>query len=285
MLGAVLLSLNTRLDSKTIAFVLNHSGAKAVITDVEFSESVKAALPAVERKDLLVIDHVDSYREFPDAGERLGSQTYEEFIAGGDPAFAWKFPRDEWDAIALNYTSGTTADPKGVVLHHRGAYLNTAGNCLTWALPKKAVYLWTLPMFHCNGWCFPWTICAVAGVHVCLRKVDAGAIFKAIADHKVTHLCGAPIVMQTLINYTGPKTDYSHQVSMMTAASAPPAAILAKMDEINFKITHVYGLTEVYGPAVVCEWHDEWDSLSIEDRAVKNARQGVLSSSSMFALN
>jgi len=274
MIGAVLLSLNTRLDPKTIAFALNHSEAKVLITDTEFSENVGAALKLVNNKEILVVDHDDAYSETPNTGSLLGSIEFSDFLKSGNPEFEWRFPRSEWDAIALNYTSGTTADPKGVVLHHRGAFLNAAGNTMSWAMPKKAVYLWTLPMFHCNGWCFPWSVCAVAGTHVCLRKVNAEAIFKAIADHTVTHMCGAPIVMQTLLNYNGPKT-HSHKVQMMTAASAPPASMLEKMAELNFNITHVYGLTEVYGPAVVCEWHDEWNELDMEGQAAKNARQGV----------
>ena len=209
-------------------------------------------------------------------GERLGELDYESFLAGGDPAFDWSLPDDEWQAISLNYTSGTTGDPKGVVYHHRGAYLNALGNVMVWQMPQHPVYLWTLPMFHCSGWCFPWTITAQAGTHVCLRRVEAAAIFQAFAEEGVTHLCGAPIVMQMVVGADETqRRDFDQTVRMMTAAAPPPARVLAAMQAQGIEVTHVYGLTEVYGPAVVCAWHDEWDGLAIEEQAELKARQGV----------
>ncbi len=275
MAGAVLNALNTRLDPETLAFMLDHGEARAVIVDPEFAATMhKAIALRKSAKPLLVIDVEDSV--YTGAVQRIGSITYDEFVAQGDPAFAWDLPGDEWDAIALNYTSGTTGNPKGVVYHHRGAAINAISNILEWDMPKHAAYLWTLPMFHCNGWCFPWTVAARAAVNVCLRKVEAQAIFDAIRDHGVTHYCGAPIVHGLLVNAPDAmKAGVPRGVKAMVAGAAPPASMIEGMERMGFDLTHVYGLTEVYGPATVCAKHGEWDTLDIGERARLNARQGV----------
>jgi fatty-acyl-CoA synthase len=273
MTQGVLNTLNTRLDAPIVAFSLDHAEAKVVIVDREFSKVMKEALSLCKAKPL-VIDYDDP--EYSGTSERLGQIDYEDFVASGDPDYAWHMPDDEWDAITLNYTSGTTGDPKGVVYHHRGAHLLAMGNVITCGMRQHSVYLWTLPMFHCNGWCFPWTISIVAGTHVCMRAVRAGAMYDAIHHHKVTHLCGAPIVMAALLNATAAeKKPLPHVVNFATAAAPPPEAVLAEMKAAGFNVTHVYGLTEVYGPAVVNAWHAAWDALPAPEQAAKKARQGV----------
>ena len=272
MIGAVLNTLNTRLDAETLAFQLQHGAALVLLTDREFSGVMSEALSKLDRRPL-VIDIDDALAI---GGERIGETDYESFIAGGDPTFVPPTLRDEWDAIALSYTSGTTGNPKGVVTHHRGAYLNAVGNAVTWAMPHFPVYLWTLPLFHCNGWCFPWTLALMAGTNVCLRRVDAKAILDAIREHRVTHYCGAPIVHSMLINAPAPwKEGIAHKVSGLVAAASPPASMIEGMERMGFDITHVYGLTEVYGPAAVCAKSPDWDELPLEDRVQRNARQGV----------
>ena len=273
MTGAVLNAINIRLDAPIIAFILDHAEAKVLITDREFAGVIKAALGLAKVKPY-VIDCDD--REFPQEGEFLGATDYESFLSTGSADYARAAPGDEWDAITLNYTSGTTANPKGVVYHHRGAYLLAMGNLISGSIQKHPVYLWTLPMFHCNGWCFPWTVPAVAGVQVCLRWVRAKAIYDAIADHGVSHMCGAPIVMSTLIDApAAERRQISQIVQFMTAAAPPPQAVLGGMKAAGFAVTHLYGLTETYGPAVVNEWQTEWDHLPAEDWSARMARQGV----------
>jgi fatty-acyl-CoA synthase len=270
--GGVLNALNIRLDASAIAFILDHGDARVLITDREFSPVISAVLEKVENRPLVV----DIDDPLAPSGELLGELTYEQLLSEGDAEYPWRLPDDEWEAISLNYTSGTTGNAKGVVCHHRGAYLNAIGNVLAWAMPQQPVYLWTLPMFHCNGWCFPWSVTAMAGTHVCLRRVDPEPIYDAIRDHGVTHLCGAPIVMNMLLNSPRAGTaKFARRVQFMTAASAPPAAILEGMEKIGFDVTHAYGLTEVYGPATLCAWHPQWNERPDAERAALKARQGV----------
>ncbi|HUP96636.1 MAG TPA: acyl-CoA synthetase, partial [Usitatibacter sp.] len=272
MTGAVLNTLNTRLDAEAIAFMLDHGEAKVLFTDREFSGVIARALELAKAKPL-VVDVDDALYS---GGDAVGSVEYEDFIREGDPAFEWTAPRDEWDAIALNYTSGTTGNPKGVVYHYRGAYLNALNNILDWSMPKHAVYLWTLPMFHCNGWCFNWTMAAAAGTNVCLRRVDAKQILDLIRTHKVTHYCGAPIVHSMLLNAPEDwRHGIDHEVHCLVAAAPPPAAVIEGMGRMGFDITHVYGLTETYGPAAVCAKHPEWSELPLEEQVKRNGRQGV----------
>ncbi len=272
MLGAVLNANNVRLDAATIAYILEHGEAKALLVDTEFSGMAKEALKQ-SGLDILVIDIHDTQGP---GGERIGALTYDELLAQGDPEFAYTLPNDEWDALALNYTSGTTGRPKGVVYSHRGAWTNTVNNVITWEMPHHPVYLWTLPLFHCNGWCFPWTITLLAGTHVFLRSPKADAIYNAFADEGVTHLCGAPIIM-SMISGAAPQDqrEFTQHVKMMTAAAPPPASVIASIEAMGISITHVYGLTEVYGPAVVCAEKPSWRELSVDDRANLKARQGV----------
>ena len=275
MSGAVLNTLNTRLDAETLAFMLDHGEAKVLIVDPEFSALIAKALPLRQSTAPLTVIRVEDAL-YGEAAVQLGDTTYEDFIAQGDADFAWELPTDEWDAIALNYTSGTTGNPKGVVYHHRGAAINAISNVLEWDMPKHAVYLWTLPMFHCNGWCFPWTVAARAGVNVCLRRVDPQSIFDAMRNHGVTHYCGAPIVQSLLVNAPAAmKAGVPTGIKAMVAGAAPPASMIEGMEAMGFDLTHVYGLTETYGPATVCAKHAAWDELDIGERARLNARQGV----------
>jgi fatty-acyl-CoA synthase len=272
MAGGVLNTLNTRLDAEAIAFMLEHGEAKVLLTDREFSDTIAKALARLKKKPLVIDVDDPAYA----GGALLGAMNYEQFLAAGDPQFAWFLPDDEWNAISLNYTSGTTGNPKGVVYHHRGAYLNAISNIVSWGMPPHAVYLWTLPMFHCNGWCFPWTMAANAGTNVCLRRVDAKTIFDLIREHGVTHYCGAPIVHNALINAPAEwKTGIAHTVHCLVAGAAPPGAVIEGMQKMGFNLTHVYGLTETYGPAAVCSKHPEWDALPLAEQVRLNGRQGV----------
>ena len=273
MTGGVLNALNTRLDAATLGFILEHSEAKVLFVDRAFSAVAEQALRMIA-KPPLVVDVDDS--EYSGPGRRLGTLEYEALLDEGDPSFVRSEPREEWQAIALNYTSGTTGNPKGVVYHHRGAHLNAIGNILTWGMPKHSVYLWTLPMFHCNGWCFPWTMAANAGVNVCLRTVDPALIYRLIAEHGVTHYCGAPIVHQMLMDAPEElRKTLDHEVHAFIAAAPPPASVIEGMEQLGVDLTHVYGLTEVYGPATVCAKHEAWADLDLAERAHKNGRQGV----------
>ena len=272
MTGGVLNALNTRLDARTIAFILGHGGAKILITDRQFSPVIADALKQVERRPQ-VVDVDDALAE---GGELIGEKDYEALLTEGDPEFEWQPPADEWQAIALNYTSGTTGNPKGVVYHHRGAYLNAIGNAITFNLGHNAVYLWTLPMFHCNGWTYTWGVTAVAGTHVCLRKVDPALIFAMIAEHKVTHLCGAPIVLNMLIHAPDEvKRSFDHRVEAATGGAAPPSAVISAMERMGFHVTHLYGLTESYGPSTVCMPQEDWPQLELPALATRMSRQGI----------
>ena len=273
MIGAVLNTLNTRLDAEAIAFMLDHGEAKVLVTDREFAPTIERALQLCQSKPL-IIDVLDPL--FTGIGKTLGETDYEAFIADGEMDFVWSLPKDEWDAIALNYTSGTTGNPKGVVYHHRGAHLNAVANILEWSMPRHSVYLWTLPMFHCNGWCFPWTIAANVGTHICLRKVDAKIIFELIREHRVTHYCGAPIVHSILINAPEEiKCGIQQKVHAMVAGASPPGAMIEGLAKLGFALTHVYGLTETYGPAAVCAKNVSWQSLPTDEQARLNSRQGI----------
>ncbi|WP_095194315.1 acyl-CoA synthetase [Pseudomonas sp. Irchel 3A7] len=272
MIGAVLNTLNVRLDAQAIAFMLEHGEAKVLITDREFHAVISEALSLLSHPPLVIDVDDPEYGE----GRAVSDLDYEAFLAEGDPQFAWQWPEDEWQAISLSYTSGTTGNPKGVVYHHRGAYLNALGNQMTWAMGNHPVYLWTLPMFHCNGWCYPWTVTALAGTHVFLRRVDPQKILTLIHEHRVSHLCGAPIVLNGLVNLPDSvKVAIDHPVDAMLAGAAPPAKVIGAVEEMGIKVTHVYGLTEVYGPVTVCAWHAQWDEQPLNERAKIKARQGV----------
>ncbi|HKC42679.1 MAG TPA: acyl-CoA synthetase [Burkholderiales bacterium] len=273
MLGAVLNTINTRLDADTVAYILEHGEARALITDRMYAGVVGAALKSIKRK-ILVIDNDDPL--YAGAGERLGEIEYEAFLREGDPEFAWSPPADESAPIALNYTSGTTGRPKGVVYHHRGTFLETVGNIMAWPLPPRPVYLWTLPLFHCNGWCFGWSVVAMGGTHVCLRAVDPAVIFPMIAEHKVTHMCGAPTVLAMLINAPDEqKRTFPQVVDIQTGGSPPPAKVIKSMEELGFRVTHIYGMTELQGPSTLCEPQEAWAGMSLDERAQRMARQGV----------
>lgn len=272
MIGAVLNTLNVRLDAEAIAFMLQHGEAKVLIADREFHAVIKTALAALDNPPLVIDVDDPEYGE----GQAVSALDYEAVLAEGDPDFAWAWPEDEWQAISLNYTSGTTGNPKGVVYHHRGAYLSALGNQMTWAMGNHPVYLWTLPMFHCNGWCYPWTVTALAGTHVFLRRVDPQKILTLIREHRVSHLCGAPIVLNALVNMPETaKAAIEHPVQAMVAGAAAPAKVISAVEEMGITITHTYGLTEVYGPVTVCAWHADWDEQPLAERARIKSRQGV----------
>ncbi len=274
MTGAVFNAINTRLDAGSVAFILDHGEARVLFTDREFSDMVREAV-AISGRDILVVDVDDP---FFDGGELIGALDYEALLGEGDATFDWQLPEDEWDAITLNYTSGTTGDPKGVVYHHRGAYLNAANNALTWEMGMHPRYLWTLPMFHCNGWCFPWTLAAVVGTTICLRHVREDAVYNLFSDQGVTHFCGAPVVLNTLLNAEdGLKQTLSPGIKVMTAGAAPPAAVIQGMEALGFDVIQVYGLTETYGPMIVSAWRREWDNLSADEKSSLKARQGISS--------
>jgi len=274
MVGAVLHSINTRLDAESVAFQLDHAESKAVFIDSDFAKTMNMAVKEAEVSPFIV----DVKDDMVSVDMPIGEIEYEALIGEGDAAFSWSLPEDEWQSITLNYTSGTTGNPKGVVYHHRGAYLNAISNVITWDMGNHPVYLWTLPMFHCNGWCFPWSLAASAGTNVCLRAVLPKTIFKLIKSEKVNHFCGAPTVLTMLINTPSKHKDgINHKVKVMTAGAAPPASVIQSMEEMGFDVTHVYGLTETYGPCTVCAWHDEWDELPTDEQAVLRARQGVRS--------
>ena len=272
MLGAVLNALNVRLDAEAIAFMLAHGEARVLIADREFHAVIHAAVAMLDHPPLIIDVDDPQYGE----GQPVSTLDYEALLTEGDPDYPWQWPADEWQASALNYTSGTTGNPKGVVYHHRGAYLNSLGNQMVWAIGNHPVYLWTLPMFHCNGWCYPWIITALAGVHVFLRRVDPQRILSLIQEHQVTHMCGAPIVLNALTNLPlSARVAIDHPVSVMVAGAAPPAQVIGAVEEMGIKVTHVYGLTEVYGPVTICAWHEQWDARPLAERAQIKSRQGV----------